>query len=1078
MLCERCASELGAESAYCPYCGSRIEDVPEHDDYVYEAFISYRHLPKDREVALKVQRALEGAHIPKELRDKYPQARLGKLFRDEDELPTAASLPDMIVDALRRSRYLIVVCTPQTRESAWVLREVSTFASLHGRDRILIALADGEPNESFPPLLLNRTELDSQTGQMREVPAEPLAADFRSSSNKRFGNEVMRLEASILGCGYDDLRQRLQSRRLRITVVISAVIAAVSLAFGSFALYQRAQIQLNYRRSLINESELMARESQGLLADGDRISAIYRSLQALPGKDAGGERPFVSAAQLSLERALGVFPQSTSWGNLYAVDDASGIYDSRDGLLCRGVLDNSVEVLDMVTGAIEACFSVRTSLAGTDIVRANLTAVKLGSSTVACVFGEYVVCFDLATSKYLWSAALPSVHEGCNLLYLENVDQFAVFVHPPSIDENVASAGEPKLVFFDAQSGWQVQEVTLPQLAHAATACLVAAENQTAFAIAEGSQVVLFERGTQMYQIAKAVVSDLAQPFARDVNFADDAVVVASCSAEGDDFQTASIECFDASLKRTWLTEIPVVTQYGEHATILPATAEIVGCAVQDDQAGAQLAVTAGRQLLFLDMDDGSTTYSEMLPTPIVGSYALSGGDGQLVIIGATAGGNLFMRSPWMDTALQDSLFNTNVGLIDEAYPLVGAGGPIGLALWSDSPARLRVYAPLGVASRDDVWRAAEVSGAVQWEGSRLLAQSGTSMSLIDPNSFEKTWSLEESSLGLDTSKGLVCVMGEQALLVCSTYATSDYSGGLQFVELAYEDGSITNRGEIPFGSMITPFNELIHFDTYDDGSTSLLGYASQKQAVIYDRNAHQVVSTISPNNGDFTISGMWLSRDTVAIYQQRGASGMFGLYNLQTGEELDCVLSGQAVDEQLGSRIVSLSPDRSRLVFKGYDGQIQAYSMKDGALLWDDTLATLSAQFVSFVSTDRILVQSSAGTCELLAASNGELVAESDVELPLLSSCDKLADHGMLSVRYEIGGAYDLDGLVVFTLDESSFGPISDVPFGFFLSEDGNKVLARVPWQTGFTVYPRFGLDELIEKGNQVLRTFNGIDE
>ncbi len=1076
MLCERCASELTAESAYCLYCGARIEGVPEHDDYAYEAFISYRHLPKDREVALKVQRALEGARIPKELRDKYPRARLGKLFRDEDELPTAASLPDMIVDALRRSRYLIVVCTPQTRESAWVLREISTFAALHGRDRILIALADGEPNESFPPLLLNRMERDPKTGQMQEVPAEPLAADFRPSNRKRFGNEVMRLEASILGCGYDDLRQRLHARRMRVTVAISAVIAAVSLAFGSFALYQQAQIQLNYQRSLINESKLMARESQGLLADGDRISAISISLQALPGSNAGGDRPFVSAAQLSLERAVGIFPQSNAWENLYAAEDASGICDSRDGLLCIGILDNTIEVLDMTTGALKAYYSVRTSLPGTDIERSSLSAVKLGASTVACIYGEYIVCFDLETNSCLWSAGLPSVHEGCNLLYLEDADQFAVFVHPPSIDENVVGAGEPKLVFLDAQSGWQTQVVTLPQLAHASTACLVAAKNQTAFAIAEGNQVVLFERGTQMYQVAKAVVSDLAQPFERDVEFAGDAVVVASCSTEDDSFQMASIECFEANLERTWLTEIPVVTQYGEHATTLPSAAEIVGCAVQDDQAGAQLALTVGRQLLFLDLDDGSETYSEMLPTPIVGSYALSGGDGQLVVVGATAGGDLFMRSPWMDTALEDSLFNTNVGLVNEAHLLVGAGGPLGFALWSDNPARFRVYAPLGIMFRDDVWQATEVSGTVQWDGNHLLTQSDTSITLIDPNSFQKTWSVEEPSLGLDASEGLTRVMGEQTLLVCSTYATSDFSEGLQFVELSYDDGSVVNRGEISFASTITPFNELVHFDIYDDGSTSLLGYASQNRAVVYDRKAHQVVSTIAPTDASFTISGMWLSRDTVAIYQQRGASGTFGLYDQQTGEELDCDLSGQAVDEQRGSRIVSLSPDRSTLVFKGYDGKIQAYSMSDGALLWDDTLTTTNAQFVSFVSKDRILVQSAAGTCDLLAASNGELVGDSDVELPILSSCDKPADHGVVPIRYEIGGAYELGGLVVFTLDESSFGPISDAPFGFFLSEDGNKVLSRVPWRVGFAVYPRYSLDELIEKGNQVVGTYLGL--
>ena len=33
-------------------------------------------------------------------------------FRDRDELPTAASLSDNIEQALRQSRYLIVICSP------------------------------------------------------------------------------------------------------------------------------------------------------------------------------------------------------------------------------------------------------------------------------------------------------------------------------------------------------------------------------------------------------------------------------------------------------------------------------------------------------------------------------------------------------------------------------------------------------------------------------------------------------------------------------------------------------------------------------------------------------------------------------------------------------------------------------------------------------------------------------------------------------------------------------------------------------------------------------------------------------
>ena len=44
--------------------------------------------------------------------------KLGKCFRDEDELAASHSLPDSIREALAASRTLIVICSPETQESS------------------------------------------------------------------------------------------------------------------------------------------------------------------------------------------------------------------------------------------------------------------------------------------------------------------------------------------------------------------------------------------------------------------------------------------------------------------------------------------------------------------------------------------------------------------------------------------------------------------------------------------------------------------------------------------------------------------------------------------------------------------------------------------------------------------------------------------------------------------------------------------------------------------------------------------------------------------------------------------------
>ena len=188
MNCPHCGHTLIDEAAFCPWCDRPLPDAPTYDDYVYEAFISYRHLPHDHQVAVRLQRSLEGFRIPKALRKDPAKKRLGKLFRDEDELPIASSLPNQIDEALRRSSILIVISSPQMRESQWVQREIETFAAYHGRSRIRIALIEGEPDESFPELLLTKTVVGAD-GSLSEVEEEPLAADFRDLSRKHFDTE-------------------------------------------------------------------------------------------------------------------------------------------------------------------------------------------------------------------------------------------------------------------------------------------------------------------------------------------------------------------------------------------------------------------------------------------------------------------------------------------------------------------------------------------------------------------------------------------------------------------------------------------------------------------------------------------------------------------------------------------------------------------------------------------------------------------------------------------------------------------------------------------------------------------------
>ena len=104
--------------------------------YKYEAFISYRHTPKDTQAAIFTQRHLEHYRIPKDIQEKTGIKKFRKLFRDTTELAGSNDLTAEIQEALASSRFLIVICSPKMKESVWVQREIDLFLKTHSYNDI------------------------------------------------------------------------------------------------------------------------------------------------------------------------------------------------------------------------------------------------------------------------------------------------------------------------------------------------------------------------------------------------------------------------------------------------------------------------------------------------------------------------------------------------------------------------------------------------------------------------------------------------------------------------------------------------------------------------------------------------------------------------------------------------------------------------------------------------------------------------------------------------------------------------------------------------------------------------------
>ena len=293
-----------------------IEDAAEDfeledNNFKYIAFISYRHLEPDTAVAQKIHTMIETFKLPKEfvVHGKSPKFRV---FRDREELPTS-SLSDSIEEALRLSKFLIVICSKRLPESEWCNREVETFINLHGVERVIPVLVEGEPYESFPEALLNNeTEVVLDDGSVVIENKDILAAELRpeevlspefvgyeklsasnptkvtelaNESKKLLKNEIYRIMAAILGVSYGDLKQRDKARKQRQMLIISSIVSLSLLFFGVFMFNAYRAENIAKRQTIQDRSQFMLDESNELLLEGDRFQALETSQNAMSDLD-------------------------------------------------------------------------------------------------------------------------------------------------------------------------------------------------------------------------------------------------------------------------------------------------------------------------------------------------------------------------------------------------------------------------------------------------------------------------------------------------------------------------------------------------------------------------------------------------------------------------------------------------------------------------------------------------------------------------------------------------------------------------------------------------------------------------
>ena len=288
----------------------------EEKNYKYDAFISYRHCDLDKYVAENLHKILETYDLPKNIKEKLNiQGKTFKrVFRDQDELPLSSNLEDPIIEALKDSKYLIVICSPRLKDSLWCKKEIETFKKLRGRKNIFCVLIEGEPKDSFPEEVLYEEE--KVNGKIKKKLVEPLAADVRGINKKevlkKIKEEKLRLIAPMYNLDYDDLKQRHKLRKMRKVLITSVIIAISCLLFTIYSSIMLIKINSQQKMLKLHQAQSLSQKAEDYLKKDSRYNAVKSSYQALTVFN-GVKMPYTPDAEYALSESLGVYNSGSSY---------------------------------------------------------------------------------------------------------------------------------------------------------------------------------------------------------------------------------------------------------------------------------------------------------------------------------------------------------------------------------------------------------------------------------------------------------------------------------------------------------------------------------------------------------------------------------------------------------------------------------------------------------------------------------------------------------------------------------------------------------------------------------------------
>ena len=426
----------------------------------YNAFISYSH-SADAAFGAALHLALQRFAKP------WNRRRALDVFRDQTDLSANPAVWTSIVSAMDQSEFLVLLASPGSAQSPWVIKELSHWRSLRPPEKLLIVLTDGELAWDHSTNDFNWTKTTALPHELQAYfTAEPLWCDVRalrsaktlSPDGAAFQDAVATLAApmhhkpkrDLVG---EDLRQHRRALRLARGAIAALSVLVVGVMIAAWIAY----VQRNEAARQRNEADAarIVAQRQAALALSRQLSAQAELLSTRTPQDVPliELRALLAAEALSrsdlledrraLEQAVRDLPARTipvayeptpydeaamsSRGRFIAVaqSDSTLLFDASSGrqLYRLGNLATSTKSLSfsgderfLAVGSFRSGTKVFDTATGGVVAtvpnQGTVNAVALSEDGALLATGEHtglVQCFRLPSPTPLWGATYDEV---------------------------------------------------------------------------------------------------------------------------------------------------------------------------------------------------------------------------------------------------------------------------------------------------------------------------------------------------------------------------------------------------------------------------------------------------------------------------------------------------------------------------------------------------------------------------------------------------------------------------------------------------------------------------------------------